>query len=164
MALAQQPEVSLEHSGSLGLLAGAGAEFATTESANCLTCRPTETFDDVGAVLDLGLTAAIGREGNELALKFRLIRLTPAVGEALFFGYRNYFGRDEWKTFAAFDLMGMLRPIKAGGARAAFGVMCDLSPIFGLYGEVGASFALGAGRRFGVDATVGLQGRSYLLE
>ncbi|HCF59530.1 MAG TPA: hypothetical protein DFS52_16245 [Myxococcales bacterium] len=164
MAGAQRSEVSLDHSGSLGLLAGAGAEFSTTEVAACLACEPTETFVEVGAVLDLGLTAAIGREGNELALRLRLIRLTGAVGEALFVGYRNYFGRDEWKTFAAFDLMGTLRPIQAGGVRAAFGVMYDLSPILGLYGEAGASFALGTGRRFGVEATLGLQGRSYLLE
>jgi hypothetical protein len=163
-ALAQSRAASLDHSGSLGLLVAAGTEFATTEIADCLTCQPERTLAEFGALLDLGATAAVGSEGNELTLRLRLNRLTAASGESIFFGYRSYFGRDELKTFAAFDLAAVLRPIAAGGARVAFGVAWDFSPLFGVWAEAGANFALGEGRRFGVELGLGLQARSYLLE
>jgi hypothetical protein len=159
-----ETEASLDHSGSVGLLVSAGTEFSTIEIADCPACKSERTQVGFSASLEVGGSVAVGSEGNELTLRLRFLRLTPEPGEMLLLGFRNYFGRDALKTYTAFDLVGSLRPMHGAGGRAAFGLMYDFSPLIGLWSEAGASFALGGGRRFGADISIGVQGRSYLLE
>lgn len=154
---------SLEHAGSLGLIAGVFGNYASIERADCLTCETAEVLTGASASFDLGASLGVGWEGAELTLRLRLTRFGQAKGEALFLGFRSYFGRDEWKTYAAFELAGHIRPIGALGARAGFGVAWDFSPIFGLWAEAAASFALGQGRLFGAQLGLGLQARTYLF-
>lgn len=159
--------LSLEHAGSLGLIAGLFGNYESIERAACLTCETSEVLTGLSASLDLGASLGVGWEGAELLLRLRLTRLGEAKGEAkgeaIFLGFRSYFGRDEWKTYVTFELAGHFRPIGAGGARAGFGVAWDFSPILGLWAEAAASFALGQGRLFGAQFGLGLQARTYLF-
>ncbi|MDR0967000.1 MAG: hypothetical protein LBM75_10990 [Myxococcales bacterium] len=155
--------LSLEHTGSLGFIAGAFGNYESIEKARCLACHTTEILSGPSASLDVGASLAIGWEGSELTLRLRLTRLGDVPGEAIFLGGRSYFGRDEWKTYVTFELAGHFRPIGAGGARGGFGVAWDFSPIFGLWAEAAASFALGQGRLFGAQFGVGIQARTYLF-
>lgn len=160
-----EPErhLSLEHAGSLGLIVGLFGNYESLEKAACLTCETTEVLTGASASIDLGASLGVGWEGAELTLRLRLTRLGKAQGEALFLGFRSYFGRDAWKTYVSFELAGLFRPIAAGGARAGFGVAWDFSPIFGLWAEAAASFALGQGRLFGAQLGLGIQARTYLF-
>lgn|GEM_PF-1359599 len=161
---AQPPRYfTLEHAGSLGLIVGVFGNYESIERADCLTCETTEVLTGMGAALDIGASLGVGWEGAELTLRLRLTRLGPASGEAILAGFRSYFGRDEWKTYASFELAGHIRPIAAGGARAGFGVAWDFSPIFGLWAEAAAAFAFGKGRLFGAQVGLGLQARTYLF-
>lgn len=154
---------TLEHAGSLGLIVGIFGNYESIERADCLTCETTEVLTGMSASLDIGASLGVGWEGAELTLRLRLTRLGPASGEAILAGFRSYFGRDEWKTYASFELAGHIRPIAAGGARAGFGVAWDFSPIFGLWAEAAAAFAFGKGRLFGAQVGLGLQARTYLF-
>ena len=156
-------QFSLDHAGSLGLIFGAFGSYESIERATCLTCETTAILTGPSLSLDLGASLAVGWEGAELLLRLRLTRLGDAPGEAVFVGFRHYFGRDAWKTFASLEVGGHFRPIAAGGARGGFGVAWDFSPLFGLWAEAAASFALGEGRLFGAQLGLGLQARTYLF-
>lgn len=163
-ARAQRREATLDHAGSVGFIAALGEGYSTSEVASCPACASTRVIVGFGTLLDVGGTIAVGERSSEIALRLRLERLAPAPGEALLLGYRQYFGREEWKTFFSLDGVGTFRPIRTIGARAALGLMRELSPVLGVYGDFGAAFGIGGGRRFGVEFAVGLQARSYLLE
>jgi hypothetical protein len=99
------------------------------------------------AVLDVGGTLAVGQAGGELLLRGRLVFLSPAKGFSVFLGYRKYWGKDDFKTFVAADLMASITPTATFGARPGFGVVWDFSPIMGLWAEAAGTFGLGWGRR-----------------
>ena len=160
----QEREAFREHTGSLGAFATLGGEYSALVVSNCVFCSTGKTIDGFDAILDVGGTLAIGQSGSELLLRFRLVFLSHARGESILFGYRKYFGRDEIKTFASFDLMGTFEPVLTGGARAAFGVIWDFSSIMGLWVDAGATFGVGQGRRFGAELNIGFQARTYLFE
>ncbi len=163
-ASAQEREVALDHAGSVGLIAAAGPEWGTFEIGRCPTCQIDRVLAGFSVLLDVGGTVAVGQEGSELALRLRLVGASELRGVAAAFGYRHFFGFEELKTYFSFDLLADFAPALAGGARASFGAMYELSPVLGLYSEAGASFALGQGRRFGAELTFGLQARSYWLQ
>lgn len=163
-AYAQGREVTLEHGGSVGLFAAAGAEYSSLVLNDCVFCLRGKTLDGPNALLDVGATLSFTQTSSELLLRGRLAFLSPARGESLLLGFRKYWGRDEFKTFAGLELMGTFRPVQTGGARVGFGAIWDFSPIMGLWAEAGATFGIGQGRRFGAEITLGFQGRSYLLE
>jgi len=163
-ARAQAREVPLQHTHSLGAFVAVGTEYSALVVNHCVFCGGGQSITGFDSVLDFGGTLAVGDSGSELALRGRLVFLSPAKGESVLLGYRKYFGKDEIKTFASFDLMGTFRPVLTGGARAAFGGMWDFSPIMGLWLEAGGSFGFGSGRRFGAELMLGFQGRTYLLE
>src|SRR5690606_4308817 len=162
--LAQAQQSRLDHAGSAGLLVSAGPEYSYGIVAECLTCDRREPISELSLLLELGASLAVGDEGDEVLLRFRWIRLSGAIGEMAMLGYRNYFGRDEFKTFLELDLQGTFRPQLAFGVSLARGVISEWSPVFGVSSEAGASFGLGRGYRVGFEALVGIQGRSYLFE
>ena len=163
-ARAQERQAYREHNGSLGAFATLGGEYSALVVTDCVFCASGKSIDGFDAILDVGGTLAVGQSGSELVLRGRLVFLSRARGESLMFGYRKYFGRDEFKTFVSFDLMGTFEPVKTVGARAAFGAIWDFSSIMGLWVEAGATFGVGAGRRFGAELSLGFQARTYLLE
>jgi hypothetical protein len=93
---------------------------------------PTAPIAELSAALDVGATMAVGESGSDMVLRGRLVFLSAARGGSVLFGYRKYFGRDQVKTYASFDLQGTFRPVKTLGARAGFGVMYDFSPLLGV--------------------------------
>ena len=167
---AQDRQTTLEHNGSLSLFATLGAEYSALVVTDCDTCTDAsgnshpKSISGLNSNLDVGGSIAVGQSGSEILLRGRFTFLSPAWGGSVLLGYRKYFGKDEFKTFVSFDLMGTFRPVKTVGARAAFGVMWDFSPIMGLWVDAGGTFGLGVGRRFGGELNVGFQARSYLLE
>jgi len=163
-ARAQERGAYLEHNGSLGGFVTLGGEYSALVVTGCVFCANGKAVDGFDAILDVGGTLAVGQSGSELILRGRLVFLSHARGESLLFGYRKYFGRDDFKTFAGFDLMGTFEPVKTIGARASFGAIWDFSSIMGLWLDAGASFGVGAGRRFGAEINLGFQARTYLFE
>ncbi len=163
-AVAQEREVSLDHSGSVGVIANAGPEFSYAILAECLTCDRREALSALSLLFEIGATVAPWHEGDELLVRFRWMRLSRAVGEMAMVGYRSYFGSDELKTFVELDAQAAIRPQLAFGLRPALGVMYELSPLVGLSFEAGVSIGLASGLRVGFEALVGIQGRTYLLE
>lgn len=156
--------LSLEHDGSVGVFLTAAPEFSSLTLSECVTCITTSVVDGFDLVNDLGVSISPEGWGAELLLRFRYVSLSRAKGEAVLFGYRRYFGRDEVKTFMELDLHATFRPVLTGGARAGFGVMWDFSPVMGLWADLAGSFGVGRGRRFGAELAIGFQARSYLLQ
>ncbi|HEY3448997.1 MAG TPA: hypothetical protein VGK67_21730 [Myxococcales bacterium] len=174
-ARAQERELTREHDGSLGAFATLGVEYSSIVVADCFFCtgssvdaggayHSARTIDGPDAILDVGGTMAVGQAGGEFLLRARLVFLSPAKGISAFLGYRKYWGKDEFKTFVAADLMVNFMPTVTFGARPGFGVAWDFSPIMGMWAEAAGTFGLGWGRRFGAEFTIGFQARSYLLE
>jgi hypothetical protein len=148
----------LDHRGALGLELGAGYEHASVS----LVSDPANL--DVGRLtLDLAPTFGVGTEGNELVALIRLVR-GPDWGGALAFGYRAYFGREEWKTFFQGSIKADTAPHWAIGPDANVGVMFELSSLFGFFAEIEVSVEGGQGLRVGLGGSAGFQLRSYLLE
>ena len=113
----------------------------------------------------LGVTAAIGSNGNELklfALAGRRTEMSPAWSFSL--GYRGYFGEERFKTF--FDLDGTVdvTPAFAVGPRIGVGFQYEVNSLVGVFVALAAHVGAGNGGIFGGDALVGFQIRSYLLE
>lgn len=156
-------EERLDHRGALGLSLGAGVEHASTQLFSAANPADVKLADATRLVLELDPTFAVGTEGNELVATLRFLK-GPDAGGAVGFGYRGYFGRDEWKTYFQGQLVADSVPSFALGVSAAFGAMYELSPLAGLYAQAGASFEVGANLRVGFELTGGLQLRTYVLE
>jgi hypothetical protein len=163
-ALGQERVAYREHTGSLGAFVALGGEYSALVVSKCAFCSTGTNVEGFDAILDAGGTLAVGQSGSELLLRFRLVFLSHARGESVLFGYRKYFGRDDFKTFASFDLMGTFEPVLTVGARAGFGVIWDFSSIMGLWVDAAATFGVGQGRRFGAELNIGFQARTYLFE
>ena len=165
-APAQRPAYvySLDHGGSLGLQLGFFGNYTSSEKGACLTCETDSVSTGWSGSLDIAATLGIGWEGAEFILRFQMMRLGSLPGESIGLGFRNYFGRDEWKTFLDLELLGAFRPVGGGGIRGAFGVIWDIHPLVGIWSEAGASIVLGRGRTFGAQFGVGIQVRSYLFQ
>lgn len=154
---------SLDHEGALGLSLGLLAAYRSTEKSTCLSCKTEEVALGFDGILDVAATLGVGWEGAELVLRFQMSRLDTHPGEAVSFGFRHYFGKDEWKTFLGLELVGAIRPLAGGGLRPGFGIQWDFSPVFGLWAEAAGQFVLGKGRTFGAQLGIGVQARSYLF-
>lgn len=155
---------SLDHGGSLGLTLGFFGNYSSAEKSTCLTCETDSVITGWSGSLDLAATLGVGWEGAEFILRFQMMRFGSAPGERLGLGFRNYFGRDAWKTFLDLELIGAFRPVGGGGIRGGFGVIWDFHPLAGIWAEAGASVVLGQGRIFGAQLGAGIQLRSYLFQ
>ena len=155
---------SLDHGGSLGLSVGAFGNYSSSEKASCLTCETSAVATGWSGSLDIAASVGIGWEGAEFFVRFELQRLGQVPGENLSLGLRNYFGREEWKTFLDLEAVAAFRPVGGGGLRGGFGVIWDFHPLFGLWAEARAAIILGHGRTFGAQLGLGLQFRSYLFQ
>lgn len=170
---AQERELTREHDGSLGAFAALGVEYTSLVIAQCFGCTGSsyengvyhlaDSISGPDLVLDLGGTLAVGQPGGEFVLRGRFVSLSRAKGVSAFLGYRKYWGKDDFKTFIAIDLMANFMPTVTFGARPGFGVAWDFSSIMGLWAEAGGTLGIGWGYRFGLELTVGFQARSYLL-
>lgn len=160
-----------DHRGAVGLLLG--AEWVAKDSL------PIAGYRDAGLKpgLDLGVSRAIGVDGNELALSLSVIfplGCTVVAGSvynpctvydvALFGGYRGYFGQDRLKTWFDLDAALHFSPQVTAGPRIGFGLQYELSPVLGAYAGLVGELGFGAGLRFSAQLVAGVQLRSYLLE
>ena len=154
--LPAQATERFDHRGALGLLLGVGFELGELVRNG--------QFDEYSrAIGDLGVTAAIGDDGNELKLVVQAARPgTPEWGG--YAGYRGYFGQERLKTFFDLDLAVDVRPSFAAGPRLAFGLQYELHPLVGIFAGLAARVGIGSPTRFAASAFAGLQLRTYLLE
>ena len=148
----------LDHRGARGLSLGLGLEYA-----DVLLVQDRTGVDAARLTLDLSPTFAVGTEGNELVGTLRLLR-GPDWGGAAGFAYRGYFGRDEVKTYFQGGFKLDTAPHWAVGPWAQFGLMYELSPLVGLFGQLELSVEGGDGLRVGGGGSIGIQARTYLLE
>ncbi len=147
-----------DHRGSVGLLAGTGLQLKQGS--------PVAGRTDVGnrTPIDLGVSVAVGENGNEAVLVGRLELGGPARVYALYGGYRGYFGQEQVKTFFDLDLAAQLQPGFAIGPRIGFGLQYELAQVVGINVSAGAQGAFGTSLRYSFDLLVGIQLRSYLFD
>lgn len=147
-----------DHRGAVGLLVGTGLEHTQSAAGG--------RFLENGLRLDadLGLTVAVGHDGNELKAFGRASLGGSAVDWSMAAGYRGYFGDGRFKTFFDLDGAAHLAPAFVLGPRVGFGAQLELSPLVGLYAGLAAQLGFGAVLRFDAELVLGLQLRSYLLE
>ncbi len=145
----------LDHRGAVGLIIGGGLEHKTATAAGV----PSDT--GFRGDVDLGVTYAIGYDGDEFA---RGTFGGPLADFSITGGYRGYFGLERWKTFL--DLGGALHlwPQLVVGPRIAFGVQYELTSNVGAFLSLGTQLGFGRGMRFDGELIGGVQLRSYLLE
>jgi hypothetical protein len=146
-----------DHRGSLGVFASPGIAAAGRAGLTAGSDFRARLLTDVG------LTMAVGDDGNELRAYGRVYYGAP-VGGAGALGYRGFFGTDRWKTFFDLEAMVNVAPLFNVGPRVGIGVVYELTSILGLFAGVGAHFGAGSTFLFVADANVSLQLRSYLLE
>ncbi len=146
----------LDHRGAVGLLLASQLELGEWVKGGTFNeyARP-------GGLL--GLSCAIGVNGNELHAWVRALKDTDFVAWSGVVGYRGYFG-ERVKTF--FDLGARIdiAPQAAIGPRIGFGVQSELSSFAGLFAGLAVHAGVGNGLRFSAEAFAGIQLRSYLLE
>ncbi len=160
LAASARAEERYDHRGALGLTVAGGAEFVTMLS--------TVTAGESGlrVPFELGGTLSI-TDRTELRLAGR-ISPSPVVPRALagtiFAGIRNSRGPEQWKTFFDLELAVHVAPAFMAGARVGFGVQYDFLPVMGVYAQLGAQLAGGAGLRLSFEGLVGFQFRTYVLD
>lgn len=156
---ARAEELRYDHRGALGLIVAAGLE---RKDAN----TPTGTGGNRGwgPGADLGLTIAVGYSGNELKAAGHLAWAGDLWDVGALFGWRGYFGKDQWKTFYDLDLIGHFTPHLTIGPRFGIGVQWDYLPILGTYVTLAGQIGFGQALRFGAELLVGFQFRTYVLE
>jgi len=145
-----------DHRGSVGLLTGFGYE-------NRLSI--TQGGNDTGHRLfpELGGTLAISQTWSA-TLRSRLTVLGSSVGLSFLGGFRSSFG-ERFKTFVDLDLAFHALPIVTVGPHVGFGVQYELTSVIGAFAAAGVQFGFSpVGIRLGLEAMIGLQFRSYLLE
>ena len=176
-----------DHKGAVGLLLGVSAEY---KAAATLAGIGGDEGARIGT--ELGVTFAVGSDGNELKAAVRalfggikagcndlLLDGTNRGGCApvdfgLFLGYRGYFDLGNWKTFfdidAAQHVIPRLGPSSARtqlytiGPRVAVGLQLDFLPVAGALFMLEGQIGFGDGLRYGAAAVLCFQLRSYLLE
>lgn len=155
-----QAEERYDHRGSIGLLVGVGGEYKT--AINPTAGLPLD--DGPRLTADLGATIAVGYDGDELKLIARGSFFGPIPDVAAIFGFRNYFGKDQWKTFLDLDVAGHFTPHLTAGVRFGIGVMWDWLPVVGTYLNLAAQIGFGQALRFSGELVLGFQFRTYVLE
>jgi hypothetical protein len=154
--LPAQATERFDHRGSLGLLLGGGFELSEL-------VRSGQFEEYSRAIGSLGVTAAIGENGNELKLVVQAAK-PGSVEWTAYTGYRGYFGQERLKTFFDLDLALDIRPYFTAGPRLAFGLQYELHPLVGLFAGLAVRVGIGSPTRFAASGFAGLQFRSYLLE
>lgn len=153
-------EERYDHRGSIGLLVSVGGEYKT--AINPTGALPTDDGPRLDA--EIGGTLAVGYDGDELKLLGRVGFFGPIPDVAVIFGFRNYFGKDQWKTFMDLDLAGHFTPHLTGGVRFGIGVQWDWLPIAGTYLTLAGQIGFGQALRFSGELLLGFQFRTYVLE
>ena len=153
-------DVRYDHAGAIGLLVGGLGEYKA--AINPVGALPPDSGFRLGP--ELGATLAIGHDGNELKLVARGTFLGPTPDVSALFGYRNYFGRDQWKTFFDLDVAGHFTPHITVGARFGIGVQWDWLPIAGTYVTLAGQIGFGQALRFSGELALGFQFRTYVLD
>lgn len=146
-----------DHRGSIGLHLGPELEVGEWVKGGRF-----EEYARGGA--QLGITCAIGVNGNELHGWAGVLRdggSTALVGVA---GYRGYFGAERVKSFVDLDARIDFSPRLTAGPRVGLGAQYEISPIVGLYAGIAVHAGVGDGLRFSAEAFSGFQFRTYLLE
>jgi hypothetical protein len=154
--LPAQATERFDHRGALGLLLGGGFELGELVRSG--------QFDEYSrAIANLGVTVAIGENGNELKLVVQAAK-PGSIEWSSYAGYRGYFGQDRLRTFFDLDLAVDVRPFFTAGPRLAFGLQYELHPLVGVFAGLAARVGIGSPTRFAASGFAGLQFRSYLLE
>lgn len=148
----------LDHRGSVGLLLSSGVDYRAQVLANAAQDQGARVPLELGGSVNLG---NVQRELN-LSARLELGAARPIVAATL--GYRGYFGDEAWKTFFDLSLRSEFVPAFNLGPRIGFGVQFDPHPLFGVFAMLAAHVGAGNGIRFGGEALIGIQLRSYLLE
>ncbi len=166
----------LDHTGALGLAVDLTTEFSpdlrvgqvdTTRFA--LEVSPTwglASGDELVVVGGLVWSPFLPRSTpgpykvNGLALTLQDYRWG---GEAAAF-YRMIRGREEWKSFLDLGLRADSEPALGVGPAVDLGLQYELSPVVGAYLKAGASLEIGGALRAGFSGSLGIQGRTYLLD
>jgi hypothetical protein len=185
LAIPAQADERYDHKGAVGLLIGFSGEYKASAT---LGGGGDEGFR-FGT--ELGMTYAVGAEGNALKAAVRALfgGIKPGcsnfpsgelrgscapVDLALFLGYRGYFDLGQWKTFfdidAAQHIVPRFNPSNARtqvytiGPRVAVGAQFDFLPVAGSFLMLEGQIGFGDGLRYGAALVFGFQLRSYLLE
>jgi hypothetical protein len=109
-------------------------------------------------LLEIGATLAVTDLGDELALRLRFVDITH-IGPQLLFGYRGYFGDEEFKTFFEADVFLTSAPFWGGGVHGGLGAQYDFNRTWGLFLEAGYGVSFGASVFNAFDAQLGGQVR-----
>ncbi len=109
-------------------------------------------------MIEVGGTLAITDLGDELSLRVRLVDLEN-IGPQFLFGYRGYFGQDEFKTFFQADLFVTTAPFWGVGAHAGLGAQYDFDRTWGIFAQVGFGATFGANIFAAFDGSAGGQVR-----
>jgi hypothetical protein len=107
-------------------------------------------------MLEVGATVAVTDLGDELALRLRFVDITH-IGPQLLFGYRGYFGDEEFKTFFEADVFLTSAPFWGGGVHGGVGGQYDFSRTWGLFLQIGYGVTFGASIFNAFDAQLGGQ-------
>jgi hypothetical protein len=183
--LLSAPALAIErfdHRGSLGLLVSGGLggfDSVAFGGLRDLCAGLAPACNGSRYWLDLGLSYGL-ESGNDLVVRAQGDFAGGGVpfDFALEGGYRIYFGRERLKTF--FEVDGSLHtmpvhyldsngnaqfsPALSLGPAFAVGVQYEVTPIFGVFGEIQAGLDIGQILRFAAHAAVGVQLRTYIFE
>lgn len=164
-ALAQEAltGTGFPHRGAVGLSLQLGGEAATTLGSN-IPARLGARASQLRGTVDVVPTLALRDGSTELVLTLRFLLGSVDRGGAAGLALRKSFGLDEWKTYVQLGAQVNAIPLWTVGPQLAFGVMRELSPVAALYAQLGGGIGFGAGIRGAAEFSIGIQGRSYLLE
>jgi hypothetical protein len=146
-----------DHRNALGVYAAQGGEIKTLVNPG--------SAGNAGALTrtHLGVTAAIGEDGNELKLWLELDLLRGVPGSSVGFGHRGYFGDDRFRTFLDVDLRANFEGAFTLGPHVGIGLQFEVLPFLGVFLATAAHLAMGQGIRIGASANAGLQLRAPVL-
>ena len=151
-------DVRFDHRGSIGLLMSPALELSDRAAGG-------QVIDHPGHFLGaLGVSVAVGENGNELKLLAQGASLGGQLGWSVVGGYRGYFGRERFKTFLDLDARLDVAPAFDVGPRIGLGVQWEATQLLGLFAGIAGHVGVGNGILFTGNAFVGIQVRSYLLE
>lgn len=158
MALAAEPVTErYDHHGAIGLVVGVHGARKDIGGVNVVPDSGWRTG------LDLGATFNVGYHSNEVIIVGR-VALGGAFESSAYTGYRNYFGADRWKTLLDLDLAFQFTPFFTVGPRFGVGVQYEFAPIGGVYLQLAGNIGIGQVLMYKIEAVLGVQLRSFLLE